>query len=164
MKSSADTFLENLNIIMENNGLTNYQELSNFISINKSTVASWFTGQRTPSIQKLDIIANHLLIPTYLLIKPNLSLIKSYTTVENDSHRVLVENLNYIFHKLNKITYREKCSLFYNFISEDQLRNYLRESNWNLPNLNTLDNMASSLGKPNYLLLKRGGIQHEEDN
>ena len=58
------------------------------------------------------------------------------------------------FIQAGRVYWNEKVGMFYGFVSEDALKSYFREENFKTPPLSKLDEMAESLGKPTYELIK----------
>ena len=105
-------------------------------------------------MKKLDQFCNILKIPTYVLLQKDADFDVNYDYTKNNSREVLIKNLEDIFVTKGCFSWRSKTALFFSFVSEDMLKSYFRKTNYKIPPLKRLDDMAGALGVLTYQLIK----------
>ena len=88
------------------------------------------------------------------MIQKNGEIFAEIEFLQNNSREILLRNLQEYFMQAGRFSWNDKAAMFYGFVSEDALKSYFREENFKTPPLSKLDEMAESLGKPTYELIK----------
>lgn len=161
--------LINLDKIFKYYSLNNLKEIAVKIDVNYSTIRSWNSYQRMPTLKTLDIICNKLFVPTYILFIPELSReeISNYITenIKNNSPRNLRSNLKKAYKDKGINSWSEVEAFFSGLLSEETLKSYHRLNNPLVPPIKTLGKMSSYLGiEPYKLLQKQEGDNYECKN
>ena len=67
--SSIDIFVDNLNRIAKNNKLHTYGELAAYLNVTEDALKHWQNKSRSPSLQRIDEIADKIHCHSYSLYK-----------------------------------------------------------------------------------------------
>lgn len=132
-----------------------YNRLALKLGVSNSCLKSWVTRQRTPSIRSIDKVANQLGCHSYQLIRS--SPIAYGNAKNNDSHISFCRNLGIIFIEQQCFSVPQKLAILNQQISDFALSSYFRTTNYKLPTLQKLDDIACALGIETYKLLFEEG-------
>ena len=151
--------IKNLMYELKKKDINNLQEAASFLNVNYNTFRGWISLNRTISLRKLDDLCDIKEIPTYYLFV-NEAISHGYDDVKrylpNNSRKVFIDNLDYIFEKRGKHTWDQRESLFYGMVSKDTLMAYRRTSkNSRYPKISTIESISSYLGIPASELFKK---------
>lgn len=154
MKNDSNRlFANNLIKIYQMRKYNSINEMSKDFCIPTGTLKCWITSNRSPKLTNLDVIANKLGCYTFNLIKQDGDF-SDVNIYNNDIHRSFVRQLRIIFINYQAKTYLNKLYLLNNVVSYDTLVSYLRQNNYRLPTLKTLDRIADELDINAYELIK----------
>lgn len=151
MQSSAGVFKANLEQLLAQS--KNYQNLAQKLNVSTSTLKSWINGLRTPSLMTLGKLADQLGCHASALVTPHSDL-TDRGIHQNNVHKALVKNLNIAFLENQCYSLAQKLCLLNNEVSDFALKSYMRTSNYRLPTLSGLDQIAKALKVSSYELLK----------
>jgi len=129
-----------------------YKKVAEKLGVSESSIKSWLSGRRTPSIRTLDRIANRIGCSTYQLIKSCYP-IECGKSIHNVAHIPFRKKLDTIFIERQCFSLTQKLNLLQNRVSDLMLTSYLRTRNNRLPTLRNLEVMAQALGIETYELL-----------
>ena len=155
-------FVDNLYAIMESNALETYSQLGKMLTVNENTLKSWIAKNRTISLMRLDVIADTLGLPSYLLIKKGFredGVNYNIPFNKNNSQKIFSSNLQRIFILKSKTSWDEREALFNGNFSIASLMAYTRDKNPRTPSLNKIDIMAECLGVESYLMIKEDAFK-----
>ena len=151
---SIDILMDNINNLASKKKLSRYIDIAAYLGISISTLKQWESKKRYPTLNALDRVGDKLNVPTYLLLQKESDLTVTCRISKNNSREIFINNLEEIFTNKGRFSWRAKTSLFFGFVSEDMLKSYFRKTNYRVPPLKILDEMAEALGVPTYQLIK----------
>lgn len=151
---SLDIFVENINRLAAYHHLDTYADIAKFLNVTEDSIKRWQSKTRCPSLKKIDQMGDRIGCHSYALIQKNGEIFAKIEFLQNNSRVILLRNLQEYFMQAGRFSWNDKAALFYGFVSEDVLKSYFREENFKTPPLSKLDEMAESLGKPTYELIK----------
>lgn len=161
--------LINLNKVFKYYNLNDLEEISKKIEINYSTIRSWNSYHRIPTLKTLDTICDKLFIPTYILflLDLNQGVISNNInkTINNNTPKKLKYNLRKVYKDKNLNSWSEVEAFFSGLLSVETLKSYHRVNNPIVPPIKTLGKMSSYLGvEPYKLLQNQEGDNYESKN
>lgn len=151
---SLDIFIDNVDRLAAHYNLNTYREIAGLLHVTEDSLKHWKNKTRCPSLKKIDQIGDIIGCNSYALIQKDGDVFTEMELVRNNSREILVRNLKEYFLQKGKFSWNDKTALFYGFVSENALKSYFREENYKVPPLKKLDEMAETLGKPTYELIK----------
>lgn len=151
---SLDIFIENINRLAKHHELNTYKDIANFLNVSEDSLKQWKSKTRCPSLKTLDRIGDTIKCKTYSLIQKEGDLFIEIEHINNNSRKILLDNLKKYFLEFGRFSWSDKAALFYGFVSEDALKSYFRNDNYKTPPLKKIDEMAEAIGKPAYELIK----------
>ena len=154
--TSMEIFLDNINRIAKYQNLETYKDLAADIGVTETALKKWQNKTRCPLLSQIDKISDKKNIYSYTLLQENGYILKEIEFVKNDSRKILLDNLQKYFINNGKFSWSDKASVFYGFVSEDNLKSYFRKNNFKTPPLKRLDDMAEAIGIPVHQLIKKG--------
>lgn len=161
---SQDILIANISRLAEYHKLNTYRKTASFLNVTEDALKHWQNKTRCPSLKRLDQIGDKIGCRTYALIQKDGDIFAGHKLLENNSREILIKNLKEYFLQKGRLSWKDKTALFYGFVSEDALKSYFREENFKTPPLKKLDEMASALGKPAYVLIKEGASIEKTDS
>lgn len=160
---SLDIFINNINRLAAARSLNTYKKMADFLNVTEAALKHWQNKTRCPSLKRLDQISDRIGCRSYALIQKDGDILAEIELIKNNSREILIKNLKKYFLQEGRFSWNEKAALFYGFVGEDALKSYFREKNFKTPPLKKLDDMASTLGKPTYELIKEVELNAETD-
>ena len=137
--TSMEIFLDNINRIAKYQNLETYKDLAADIGVTETALKKWQNKTRCPLLSQIDKISDKKNIYSYTLLQENGDILKEIEFINN-----------------GKFSWSDKASVFYGFVSEDNLKSYFRKNNFKTPPLKRLDDMAEAIGIPVHQLIKKG--------